>query len=98
MKITVAVSSRDLHNELNQQSHESRTVAQEFGLAEEGAGIFQTAAQNSSRDGGVGETRMSYHASDADQIKRSSGERSLENEEFDQNALIDIQSHMVFDE
>ena len=45
MKITVAVSSRDLHNELNQQSHESRTVAQEFGLAEEeGAGIFQTAA------------------------------------------------------
>ena len=96
MKITVAVSSRDLHDQLNQQSHDSRTVAQEFGLAEEGTGIFQTAAQNSSRDGGIGETRMSYHASD--HIKRSSGERSLENDEYNQNALIDIQSHMVFDE
>ena len=40
MKITVAVSSRDLQNDLNQQSHDSRTAAQEFGLAEEGAGIF----------------------------------------------------------
>ena len=40
MKITVAISSRDLLQGQEELSHGSRTVGQEFGLAEEEAGIF----------------------------------------------------------
>ena len=97
MKITVAISSRDLLQGQEELSHGSRTVGQEFGLAEEEAGIFQTAAQNSSHDGGPVETRMSFHPSD-EQIQHSSRDKSIIIEDSGQNQVIDIQSRIVLDE